>query len=270
MVNQSVEHSSQKLFISTLGQHQQVNEGYNTNIIVNIPPIVIAQTDRSVPIIGVESLVLPFSYKMINSANNKLKISGVEYTIATGNYTITTLLVVLNALQHNNPHFHFTYDQDDNRIILTLVPSGSYTIDEGTTCERVLGCRIRAIPYSSGNKFPSIVNLATNTSVLVQIANISTSSYDNVSGANNIISKIPINVQPNQVLNYFNNQPFYSTISNKTLQMLNIVLLTDDHKPLILDGDPDWSLTLRIDYIRKELPTIHPTAKQILQTTTTN
>jgi len=268
MVNQSVEHSSQKIFISTLGAHQNVNEGYNTNIIVNIPPIVIAQTDRSVPIIGVESLVLPFSYKMINSANNKLKISGVEYTIATGNYTITTLLVVLNALQLNQPHFHFTYDQDDNRIILTLVPSASYTIDEG--CERVLGCRVRALPYSDGSKFPSIVNLATNTSVLIQIANISTSSYDNVSGANNIISKIPINVQPNQVLNYFNNQPFYSTISNKTLQMLNIVLLTDDHKPLILDGDPDWSLTLRIDYIRKELPIIHPTSKQILQTTTTN
>jgi hypothetical protein len=258
----SIEHSSQKLFISTLGDHQQVSSEYNTSIIVSIPPIIIPQNDLHVPIIGVENLIIPLSYKMINGNNNKLKLDGVEYIIFTGNYTITSLLVVLNAF---NPSLYiFTYDTDDNRLILNLVLLGAntYTIDTGTTCEKLLGCRISAVPYLDNTTFPSIVNLATNTSILVQISNINTANYDNVSGSNNIIAKIPISNQPNQVLNYFNNQPFFSTINNKTIQMLNINLLSDAHLPLILDGNPDWSITLRIDYIKKEAPILKPTAIQ--------
>lgn len=256
----SIEHGSQKIFISTLGNVSQNSTVYNTNIIVSIPPIIIPQNDPHTPIIGVESLVIPFSYKMVNSSNNKLIINGITYIITEGNYNITTLLAVLNDF---HVHYNFSYQSDTNRIAI----SGGgqdypYTIDEGTTCERVLGCKIRASPYQSGEYFPSIVNLATNTSVLVQIANLTTKNYDNITGANNIISKIPVSVQPNQVLNYFNNQPFYSTITDKVIQMLHIVLLTDDHKPLILDGNPDWSITIRIDYIKKEATTLQPTAIQ--------
>ena len=256
----SIEHGSQKIFISTLGNVSQNNALYNTNIIVSIPPIVIQQNDPHIPIIGIESLVLPFSYKMINSQNNKLVINGVLYTIPEGNYNITTLLVVLNDF---HVHYNFSYNSDTNRIAISgSSPDYPYTIDEGTTCERVLGCKIRALSYQSGEYFPSIVNLATNTSVLVQIANLTTKNYDNITGANNIISKIPVSVQPNQVLNYFNNQPFFSTITDKVIQMLHIVLLTDDHNPLILDGNPDWSITIRIDYIKKETSILQPTVIQ--------
>jgi len=259
----TIEHSSQKLFISTLGAVSQNSNVYNTDIIVSIPPIIIPQNDPHTPIIGVESLVLPFSYKMINSNNNTLVMSGITYTIPTGNYNITTLLVALNLLQPNNPHLHFTYNADTNRLAIDSIPPGyTVTIDSGTTCERLLGCKIRVSPYEQFEPFPSIVNLATNTSVLVQIANLTTRNYDNVTGANNIISKIPISVNPNQVLNYFNNQPFYSIINDKAIQMLHIKLLTDDHKPLVLDGNPDWAITLRIDYIKKEINTLQPTAIQ--------
>lgn len=259
----SIEHSSQKLFISTLGAVSQNSTIYNTDLIVNIPPIIIAQNDPHHPIIGVESLVLPFSYKMINSSNNTLVISGMVYIVPPGNYNITTLLSALNKLQISGPHIHFTYNSDTNRLAIDTIPPGIIiTIDAGTTCERVLGCKIRATPYDDFEPFPGIVNLATNTSVLVQIANLTTRNFDNQNGANNIISKIPISVQPNQVLNYFNNQPFYSIINDKAIQMLHIKLLTDDHKPLILDGNPDWAITLRIDYIKKENKILQPTAIQ--------
>lgn len=250
-MSKTIEHSSQKLFISTLGSHTSNSSEYNTNIIVNIPPIIIPENDNHVPIIGVESLVLPLSYQMINQDNNILKVNGATYTITAGNYTITTLIETMNTF--NVGILVFTYDNDTNQISLTVVGAPTtYTIQTGTTCDRVLGCDITNIPVASGIVFPSIVNLATNTSVLVQIGNISTTNYDNINGANNVISKIPINSQPNQVLNFYNNKPFYSTITNKTLQMLNIVLLTDNHKPLRLFGNPDWSITIRIDYIRKE------------------
>jgi hypothetical protein len=39
-------------------------------------------------------------------------------------------------------------------------------------------------------------------------------------------------------------------------------LLTDDHNPLILDGNPDWSITIRIDYIKKETSILQPTVIQ--------
>jgi hypothetical protein len=256
----SIEHSSQKLFISTLGAVSQNSDLYNTNIICNIPPIIMQQNDNYHPIIGVESLVVPFSYKMINSNNNTLVINATTYTITEGNYNITTLLAELNTF---HVHYNFTYNNDTNRIAIS---GGSqdypYTIDTGTTCDRVLGCKIRALAYQSGEYFPSIVNLATNTNILVQIANIKTNNYDNISGANNIISKIPVSVQPNQVLNYFNNQPFFSTITDKAIQMLHIVLLTDDHSPLVLDGMPHWSITIRIDFVLKTSTRLIPTAIQ--------
>jgi hypothetical protein len=259
----SIEHSSQKIFISTLGNVSQNSTIYNTNFVVSIPPIIIQQNDPHVIIIGIESLVLPFSYKMINSQNNTLIISGITYTIPEGNYNITTLLVALNQLQPNSPKINFTYNVDTNRLSIDHSQNNYViTIDSGTTCERVLGCKIRITPYAQFEPFPSIVNLATITSVLVQIANLTTKNFDNTTGANNIISKIPISVQPNQVLNYFNNQPFFSTIADKVIQMLHIVLLTDDHKPLILDGNPDWAITIRIDYLKKESTILQPTAIQ--------
>jgi len=260
-MSQTIEHSSQKIFISTLGEHTANSTEYNTNIIVSIPPIIIPQNDDHVPIIGIESLVLPLSYQMINIDNNILKLNSVVYTIPSGNYTITTLMEILNLFDVGV--LIFTYNVDTNQLSLKVVGAPTtYTIQTGTTCDRVLGCLVTNLPVASETVFPSIVNLATNTSVLVQIANINTKNYDNITGANNIISKIPINSQPNQVLNYFNNQPFYSTITNKTLQLLNIVLLTDNHKPLRLFGNPDWAITVRIDYIQKEAKRLNPTAIQ--------
>jgi hypothetical protein len=243
-------HSSSKLFISTLGEHTQMGH-YNTEIMVNIPPIILGQNDEHQLIIGLESLTIPLSIKMINENNNKIEIDNILYTIPSGNYTITNLVNFLNTI--NPSEYTFTYNQDKNRITLTLTSNPTYIIGNNTTCLKIVGCLPSIIPYQSGVLFTSIVNLTSTTSILVQIQNLYTANYDNLTKSSTTIARVPISCQPNQILSFYNNQPFYSTVSNRTIQMLHIRLLTDNYEPLILDGSVDYNMTLRLDYILKKV-----------------
>ena len=248
MNNASISHSSQKIFISSSGNAQQGQ--YNTELFVPIPAIVLDNNDKNNIVIGLESLSIPLSIKMVNDNNNKLEINGVLYIIPTGNYTVITLLAYLNQI--NIPEFVFTYNADTNRIALTLATGISYIIGTRTTSSKIIGAIARTEVYLSGTPFTSIVNLTSTTGILVQIPNLYTSNYDNITGSSTTIARVPITSQVNQILTYFNPFVFYTTVSNKVIQMLHIKLLDDDHNPIILDGSPTWNIVFRVDYVNKQ------------------
>ena len=60
----------------------------------------------------------------------------------------------------------------------------------------------------------------------------------------------------NRILQYFNATPFFSQITNRELTYLRVKLLNDDYTPLVLTGNPDWFIVLRVDYSERNLPTL--------------
>jgi hypothetical protein len=120
------------------------------------------------------------------------------------------------------------------------------------TANRLLGYTIdndaRVSPYTLENT----INLAYTTGVIVRLGNIITDNRcPSAGGGSSIVARIPITVAPFKVLQYFNAQPFFTTINNKAIQTINVDLLDDNYEPLILVGDPVWSITLRVDYAEK-------------------
>jgi hypothetical protein len=52
------------------------------------------------------------------------------------------------------------------------------------------------------------------------------------------------------MLQYFNNQPFLATINNRSITQLNVSLHDDEREFLSLNGDHQFFLTIRVDYIK--------------------
>jgi hypothetical protein len=138
-----------------------------------------------------------------------------------------------------------------------------------TTCQKLLGVSsgTYTTPTSGGFIYYALgqVNLTHTTGILIAINNIQTSNRDNQSLASGgtILARIPINCPLYKVLSFYNAQPFYTTVSNRVISNLNIQLLNDDYTPLELQGNPNYFLTFRVDYVEKATQLLPQTDIQV-------
>ena len=247
-------HSSSKIFLSSQGQNLVLNSTtINTDINFYFQPLLLSNTDTSHFIIGLEQASIPVSINMVNSKNNTLTIDGNTYSIPAGNYTIAEVIVLLNAY-FNTFSITFTYSTNTN-LITTTATAGSFTINSTTTGKN-LGFVAGA--YTSPYTNTKVVNLTSTLGIVIQIENVQTPNRDNSGSNGATLARIPITCGTQKILQYFNATPFFSQIANRELTYMRVRLLNDDYTPLVLEGNPDWFVVIRVDFSEKNFPEEKP------------
>lgn len=243
-MNNSTTRSSSKIFLSSLGQNKVVNSTtLNTDITFYFDPILLGNYEKSHFVLGLEQASIPVSIYMINSSNNVITINGVTTTLAIGNYTITSLIDILNT----TTGYSFTYVPISNQIILSVIPDPVCVISGSASS--ILGF----VPgtYADVHYFAGVVNLTSTTGIVIQIENVTTTNRDNSGHTGATLARIPLTCGVTKILQYFNPTPFFTQIGNRELTYLRIRLLNDDYSPLTLVGNPPWFMVIRVDYSDK-------------------
>ena len=241
--------SSAKIFISSANSSQWTSSSSNTRIKVPVAPFILTNNDPSHFVLGVESLSCPIAMEVIGSTNNIIQLNTVSYTIPSGNYTATNLVSALNTLT-GGAGFAFTFSSTTNK--LTITKTGGVVIGSLTTSGTVLGTTVGS--YASPHTPSGLVNLIATNGIIIRVLNIQNENRDNQSASGSTtLSRIPINTSQFRILQFYKSSPFYTAISNRTITELDIQLCDDNYQQLNLTGNPNWFLTLRIDYADTEV-----------------
>lgn len=261
--------STSRIFVSSAITENWVYSDSNTALNVPINPFVLSDGDPAQFTISLESASIPLSIWTINTTNNVLRFNDRKsFIIDEGNYSITALIAYLNSYNdgifNNTGVFIFSYDSVNNRLKVvsfdTAAPfATSLKISTQTTCQKITGFVIgtyTTIDVATGkpfNKATNQVNLTFTTGILVQLNNLQLQNRDNQSTASGgtILTRVPINCPLYRILSFYNPTPTMTTVSNRVISSLEIRLLNDDYSPLILQGNPNYNLTFRVDYLQQ-------------------
>lgn len=261
---------------------------FNTRKIWSLnKPIVIPNGHTVEMLCSVECASIPLSFYTINETNCKMSFSLQEsgsdtkqrenfnYSVPFGNYSITTLLKVLNfefEVVRKNV-ISFDYDPVTNKIILMFKRSriGNMT-DENffypsinpvdNNIYKILGL----VPESNIKNFnpyhgKNPVSLIYTSGIYISLNNCQNANIDTgvANQTSNILLRIPIQQAQNTVLGFFNPVGFKNLLSTNVLSSIDISLLDDNRQLLQLTDNVDWSVTLRIDFQRVITETVAPT-----------
>jgi hypothetical protein len=243
-------HSASKVFLSSNAANATSNGGSPSSYTFQIQPLIISNTDESQFVIGLESASIPLSFYVINDTNRSFRLDGVTVAIAQGNYNIYSLLTELNFVlqQYGFPaSTTFGYNANSNRLYITRNTGSSTFTSVANDAREVLGYQY--VSYASDQEFSEIVNLTYTTGITFRLDNLQTTNRDaSSSGGSTSLARIPITSPAYTILQFFNNQPFYTTLKNKVINQISVSLVDDFGNLLNLNGTPNWFVTLRIDY----------------------
>ena len=246
-------HSASKIFLHSNAVNATQNGNSSASYTFKIEPLIIGNTDDSRFILGMEGASIPLSFYAINDTNDTFMLNTITYSMVNGNYSYTTLLVMLNTLTGAT----FNYNIDTNKLQLLVGGTFGTTANNAT---EVLGYKEGDV-YLANADFANVLNLTYTTGIQIRLDNIQTTNKSaDSNGGSSILARLPITSPAYTILQFFNPQPFYTTIKNKILNEISISLVDDNGNLLILNGNPNWFITLRVDY---QVP-------KILQTPNTN
>lgn len=245
----SITHSSHKIFLdSSAPTAHKIN---NSNYVFEIsPPLLLHSDDKHKMVLGIETASIPLSFYTINPKNNRFSIDSIEYQIPEGNYRVSQLTPVLNGLM-GSKDLTFTFNEILSKYQIQSTTLTSITIDNVEDhADILLGFSVGShdLPY----RFEEILNLTYTSGITIRFNNITTNNIDTYRGGlgGSTIIRLPITSPPNTMLQYFNNTPFLATINNRSITQLNVSLHDDEREFLSLNGDHQFFLTVRVDYIR--------------------
>lgn len=233
-------------------------------------PIIIPPQSKVKMMIGVEAVSIPLSFYVFNESNNKIRYSDAStevqtYQLPKGNYSISTLKTEIN----NDASLPFDIDFNIRfskiRIIPTTGGNPNFTIHTvADDCYGLLG--IVADTYSYDTEYPLMpftINLVYTSGVNICINNLENSNDEiNQNGSSKKLLRIPISTSINTYLTFFNNQPFYSTISSKVLNYLDVSIVDDNGKLLATNGNHFFHITFRIDFTKEKSEILEDTLIQ--------
>jgi hypothetical protein len=236
-------HSASKVFLHSNAPNASKNGGSSASYTFKIDPLIIRNTDDSVFVIGLEGASIPLSFYAINDTNNTFRIGATTYQITDGNYSYKSLITQLNLLTG----LTFGYNLDTNKLFIITV--GSYTFNATVNSANNIMGFAEGDTYIQDEDFANVLNLTYTTGVQIRLDNIQTSNKSaDTNGGSSLLARLPITTPAYTILQFFNPQPFYTTIKNKILNEISISLVDDSGELLILNGDPNWFITLRVDY----------------------
>lgn len=215
----------------------------NTNLIV-ILPITIEIPEHSICEMTVVSAEIPLSFYNISLAlqNNIFSyyISGnptlQNITIPDGNYTVDTLMVVINASQS---YFTMTYDETFNKFYITVI-SPAYDLillyNVNNFNNQLFGINQNQLFITNGY-ITGVVNLASVHSLNIR-AGLGIGSTISTSNSNSdIIQKIPLQVNPyGIIIHNSNNYIQKNYIKSGVIKSFNLSITEQNQKLLDLNG----------------------------------
>lgn len=237
---------------------------------------------------------IPFSFKSIQSPNNTMKYTlsapqdsmntnGV-ITIASGNYSITSLLAELKTqleslvvpMQHP-PTFNFTYDRESGKVTLDVaISNGNHSLTLtlrwtqsdimaeyfGFTYENdtILSYNTSQVVTSTNYISPNHVNVSPVTSLLLrsdnlnQISNNQEILVEQQFTLSNILAKIYVNSYYNSWILWENDLGFSVRLTNKSIDYIQLYLTSLTYDYVLFDG-VSWKVTIKIREIESPLVT---------------
>jgi len=205
--------------------------------------------------LGIETCSIPLAFYTINENNNKFSIDGHIYTIPEGNYRETQLTPVLKSIVSVvRTDITFIFDVIKSKYtILRTSGSGGITFNEtSNSSKKILGFsnNTHTLPYI----FNDILNLTYTSGVTIRFNNIGTNNIDTFSAGEGgtTVLRLPITTPVNTVLQHFNNIPFLATINNRAITQLNVSLHDDERRILSMNGEHQFFITVRVDYVKVE------------------
>jgi len=209
-------------------------------------PLSIVIPEDSVCEMSVVSAEIPLSFYNISAAlqNNlfqyyvNINPSLQSFTIPDGNYTVDTLMVVINSF--SSLHFVMTYSDTYNKFFITLTPIISDFIilyDGDKYWQQIYGVfNNQLILYPSGY-LNGVVNLASVHSLQVRTS-LNTGSTISTSNPNsNVCQKIPLQTNCNGIIIHnFNNYIQKSYIKSGSIKTFSLQITEQNNKLIDLLG----------------------------------
>ena len=202
---------------------------------------------------------IPVAFYAVDTGRNTLDftktIGGVStdatITITTGNYNITEFLAFLNAQTFfSDDSTVATYNNETNTVTFTLASSSNTLVLKSTsTALQFVGFTVKDHTSSSGVLTGDrMVNVGGVNAINIA-SNFSTRNLDSRhSGFSNIIARVPVDRNFNNIIFYEPNTKFSSQIIEKEINYIRLTLEDDVAlNPINLHG-VDWSITLQVDF----------------------
>lgn len=215
---------------------------------------------------------IPYSFYVINYTNHRIKYNigsgDVETYIPSGNYTGNSLITALKTAMGNDPDLSITISPINGRLTFFHNYSGILIYNN--------------IQYSIGNVlgFPpdSVIDSSPTTTIeadyplnllgikVLQVRS-GTLSMNNISsvegGHTTLLSSIPVSAVPFGMIDYKDTGNNLITITNTTLDDLDIDIVDGESGEYINFNNQDWCITLalhitRIQPLGKVEPNIEP------------
>lgn len=200
-------------------------------------------------------LTIPNSLYNVNSGNNTISfligITLTSYTIPVGNYTVSTLLPVLNSLMSGV--YTVTYDSITCTFTISRNDLGTFILVETCSAFGLLGfdyrnggafsypgytiTSARQVDLSGYRSFYFTTQLPSENTNFMQIG---------VGRNSNILAKIQMNSDQSGIDYYNNTTNFKSKINTNRIDMLNITLYDDNWNVYI--PTHDWTCTLELEF----------------------
>ena len=221
--------------------------------------------------VAVRNAVLPYSWYVVNSTNNKLDltIDGTSYSISIplGNYNVNTLLTQLKSLidtlhtQHSiSGTFSITYLAKTNKYYF-FHSAKSFSFRSTSTCLELLGFKDGQTYIASALPFQTVkheltstigINLFVVRAVYVNSNNFILQNINSSTPSNaGILASISVTGNPNSIIHYENTTAKHKIHTLNNINNLHIKL-TDQDGDLLELNSINWSMTLELTIISKK------------------
>jgi hypothetical protein len=261
MTTLSIINESKQIYLSSVENELNTtleNGDYKSKIRFTIPYLVTTNDNTLYQTIKVLNATIPYSFYIINEYNCNLNMNNIILNIPFGNYNAYTLLDTINSLMtENNILGTLTLDISNGKYLLTATQN---IIIRTTTnnINSIIG--LDNSTYTTINNgtnfkiyFPYPVNTGGIHNIFIK-SNFSTSNQKY--GGNNtsqILTSIPIQVEPFGIIQYSNYENTETIIRNKDLDSLIIELLDDNLNHINFNG-LNWTIGLEIKSVNKFNP----------------
>ena len=211
--------------------------------------------------ISLISCVIPYSWYIINSRNNKISVTEDEITtdiyLTNGNYNIREIAILLeNALNENtqnNTTYNVSFSKYTNKLTISTDDTEKSTIFDFYYSYEILGfdywttyTMTTDVPLTSSN----VCNIYADDNVYCRTNLINNSAIDSYSrSATNILQKIEIHVPQGSYI-YLNNITTALLSDNKSINSIQL-FITDEWDDIINLNGLNWSCTLQIRTIER-------------------
>ena len=224
-----------------------VNETTNGQVLM--PPSSLKQLEHI--LLTLYDVRMENSLYNITETNNRLVMTHatagtLDLTIPVGYYTVLELRDQLNELLALNA----TVVYDIKTFKYTFVSTKLITIEDGTTCRRVLGTGdtfpLTATLYPAYSLvLPKKINMNTSDFITVKIKELNTAFIQPFINRDNTFCKIPVNAPHGQAIFYRQEVPISYLLRKTNIRTLTITLYNDFGDLL----DIDFSLQFKMSYV---------------------